>query len=80
MTSLCVGGRQSDDWDGADEDKAAEDAQKFFDVSVHIKGWDLAQWSERCASIPKITGSNLSGGSELTFHSALLLTARGDST
>jgi hypothetical protein len=43
-------------------------------------GWDLAEWLERCASIPKITGSNPSGGSEFTFHSYLLLTARGGST
>jgi hypothetical protein len=42
--------------------------------------WDLAEWSERCASIPKITGSIPSGGSELTFRSDLLLTARGTST
>jgi hypothetical protein len=41
---------------------------------------DLAQWSERCASIPKIAGSNSSGGRELTFRSDLLLTARGGST
>jgi hypothetical protein len=41
---------------------------------------DLAEWSERCASISKITGSNPSGGSELTFRSDLLLTARGGST
>jgi hypothetical protein len=39
--------------------------------------WDLAEWLDRCASIPKITGSNSSGGSELTFRSDLLLTARG---
>jgi hypothetical protein len=39
-----------------------------------------AEWSERCASIPKITGSNPSGGSELTFCSDLLLTARGGRT
>jgi hypothetical protein len=37
-----------------------------------IGGWDLAKWLERCASI--------SGGSELTFCSDLLLTARGGST
>jgi hypothetical protein len=43
-------------------------------------GWDLAEWSERCARIPKITGSNPSGGSELTFHSDLLLTVTGSST
>jgi hypothetical protein len=41
---------------------------------------DLAEWWERCASILKITSSNLNGGSELTFHSDLLLTARGSST
>jgi hypothetical protein len=40
----------------------------------------LAEWSERCANIPKITGSNPSGGSESTFRSDLLLTARGGST
>jgi hypothetical protein len=39
----------------------------------------LAKWSERCASIPTITGSNLSGGSELTIWSDSLLTARGSS-
>jgi hypothetical protein len=43
-------------------------------------GWDLAKWSERCVSISKITGSNPSGGSKLTFRSDLLLTARGGST
>jgi hypothetical protein len=40
----------------------------------------LAEWSERCASIPKITGFNPSGGSEFTFRSGLLLTARGGCT
>jgi hypothetical protein len=52
-------------------------------VSAHIgsmMGWDLAEWLERCANIPNITGSNPSGGSELTFCSDLLLTARGSST
>jgi hypothetical protein len=39
--------------------------------------WDLL---ERCASIPKITGSNPSGDSKFTFRSDLLLTARGGST
>jgi hypothetical protein len=34
--------------------------------------WDLAEWSERCASIAKTTGLNPSGGSELTFRSDLL--------
>jgi hypothetical protein len=43
-------------------------------------GWDLAEWSVRCASVPKVAGSNPSGGSESTFHSDLLLTARGSST
>jgi hypothetical protein len=42
-------------------------------------GWDLVEWLERCASIPKITGSNPSGGIEFTFRSDLLLTARGGS-
>jgi hypothetical protein len=42
--------------------------------------WNLAKWSERCASIPKFTGSNPSSGRKLTFHSDLLLTARGSST
>jgi hypothetical protein len=42
-------------------------------------GWGLAEWLERCASIPKITGSNPSGGSELTFRSDVLLTVRGGS-
>jgi hypothetical protein len=34
--------------------------------------WDLAEWSERCANIPKVTGSNPCSGSELTFRSDLL--------
>jgi hypothetical protein len=42
--------------------------------------WDLVEWLQRCASIPMITSSNPSGGSELTFGSDLLLTARGGST
>jgi hypothetical protein len=29
--------------------------------------WDLAERSERSASIPKVTGSNPTGGSDLTF-------------
>jgi hypothetical protein len=45
-----------------------------------ICGWDLAEWSQRCASIPKNTGSNPSGGSDLTFRYDLLLTARGGNT
>jgi hypothetical protein len=48
--------------------------------NMHTWGWDLVEWSERCASIPKVTGSNPSGGSELTFCSDLLLTARGGCT
>jgi hypothetical protein len=43
-------------------------------------GWDLVEWLERCASIPMITSTNPSSGSELTFRSDLLLTARGGST
>jgi hypothetical protein len=43
-------------------------------------GWDLVEWLEMCASIPMITSSNPSGGSEFTFRSDLLLTARGGST
>jgi hypothetical protein len=45
-----------------------------------VWGWELAEWSERCISIPKATGSNPSGGSEFSFCSDLLLTARGGST
>jgi hypothetical protein len=45
-----------------------------------MMGWDLVEWLERCASIPMITSSNTSGGSEFTFRSDLLLTARGGST
>jgi hypothetical protein len=41
---------------------------------------DLVEWLERCASIPMITSSNPSGGSEFTFRSDLLLTARGGRT
>jgi hypothetical protein len=44
------------------------------------KEWNLAEWSERCASMPKISGSNPSGGSELTFCSGLLLTVTDGST
>jgi hypothetical protein len=42
-------------------------------------GWDMVEWLERCASIPMIMSSNPSGGSEFTFRSDLLLTARGGS-
>jgi hypothetical protein len=49
-------------------------------LTTKLKGWDLVEWLERCASIPKITSSNLSSGGELTFCSDLLLTARGGST
>jgi hypothetical protein len=40
----------------------------------------LVEWLERCASIPMITSLNPSGGSEFTFRSDLLLTARGGCT
>jgi hypothetical protein len=39
----------------------------------------LVEWLERCASIPLITSSNPSSGSEFTFRSDLLLTARDGS-
>jgi hypothetical protein len=42
--------------------------------------WDLVKWLERCASIPMITSLNPTGGSEFTFRSDLLLSARGGST
>jgi MFS family permease len=47
---------------------------------VGIGSGDLAEWLERCASIPKITGWNPSSSSEFSFRSDLLLTARGGST
>jgi hypothetical protein len=54
-------------------------AQVLFSLSVPIsyRGWDLVEWLERCASIPMITSSNPSGGSEFTCRSDVLLTARG---
>jgi hypothetical protein len=45
----------------------------------HPTGWDFVEQSEGWANIPKIAGSNSSGGSELTFCFDLLLTARGSS-
>jgi hypothetical protein len=42
-------------------------------------GWDLAELSERCASMPKVAGLNPSGGSESSSRSDLLLTARSSS-
>ena len=33
MVSLCAAGRESDQWEWTDDEKAAEDAQMFFDVS-----------------------------------------------
>jgi hypothetical protein len=44
------------------------------------KWWNLAERSERCASVPKVADSNPSGGSESTFRSDLLLTAKGTSS
>jgi hypothetical protein len=43
-------------------------------VGVIFRGWDLERWSERCASVQKVTGSNPSAGCESHFHSDLLLT------
>jgi hypothetical protein len=40
---------------------------------VIIMGWNLAEWSESCTSLPKVPGSSPSGGSE-SFCSDLLLT------
>ena len=42
MVSLCVGGRESDEWEWGDEDKAMEDAQKFLDVSP--RGLTFTWW------------------------------------
>jgi hypothetical protein len=43
-----------------------------YGVLNGVVGWDLAEWSERCASIPKmITSSNPSCGSKSTFRSDL---------
>jgi hypothetical protein len=44
-----------------------------------IWGWDLAEWSERCTNMLKVAGWNPSDGSESTFPSDLLSTARGSS-
>jgi ankyrin repeat protein len=76
---------------GADVNRSsADDSRKTpmaavlegcVESNYNNNGWDLAEWSERCASIPKITAdSNPLGGSELTFRSDLLFTARGGST
>jgi hypothetical protein len=46
-------------------------------IVIHVIGGGTAEWLRRCASISKIASSNPSGGSELTFRSDLLLTARG---
>jgi hypothetical protein len=51
---------------------------KTFKFMLYM-GWDLVEWLERCASIPMITSANPSSGSEFTFRSVLLLTARGGS-
>jgi hypothetical protein len=42
--------------------------------------WDLAERSERCANVLKVAGLNPTGGSESTFCSDLLSTARGSRT
>jgi hypothetical protein len=54
----------------------------YWNCWVGGGGWDLSEWSENCASIPKTTGSNPSGKliyCELTFRSDWLLTVRGGS-
>jgi hypothetical protein len=43
-------------------------------------GWDMAEWSERCACMPNVAGLSPSGGSESTFRSDLLLTGRSRTT
>jgi hypothetical protein len=62
------------------EDTNAEIDLTASDLNLIIMRWDLVEWLERCASILMITSSNPSSGSELTFRSDLLLTARGGST
>jgi hypothetical protein len=52
----------------------------YFITKQKKKGWGLVEWLEKCASIPMIKSSNPSGGSEFTFCSDLLLTARGGCT
>jgi hypothetical protein len=42
-------------------------------------GWDVAEWLERCPCMPMVAGSRPSSGSEPTFCSDLLLTARSSS-
>jgi hypothetical protein len=49
-------------------------------IYCRICGGGTWPWLERCVSIPMITSSNTSGGSEFTFRSDLLLTARGGCT
>jgi hypothetical protein len=58
--------------------KPTEEANR--DTTNKLWGWDLIEWLERCASIPMITSSNPSSGSQFTFRSDLLLTARGGCT
>jgi hypothetical protein len=48
--------------------------------AAFIQGWDLAERSERGASVPKVAGSSPSGGSESTSPFDVLLTVRGSST
>ncbi|KAK7100208.1 annexin B9-like [Littorina saxatilis] len=43
MISLCAGGRESDEWEWGDEEKAAEDAQKFFDAGAGAWGTEEAE-------------------------------------
>jgi hypothetical protein len=56
----------------------------FFKCKQLIKkmqvGVGLGQVVRECSSVLKVTGSNPSGGSESTFCSDLLLTAKGSST
>lgn len=43
MTSLCAGGRESDDCESGDDHKAAADAQKFMDAGEGAWGTDEAE-------------------------------------
>nr|KAG5697413.1 hypothetical protein BaRGS_008839 [Batillaria attramentaria] len=43
MVSLCCAGRESDEWQWADEDKAAEDAQKFYEAGEAKWGTEEAE-------------------------------------
>ncbi|XP_076462295.1 annexin B9-like [Babylonia areolata] len=43
LVSLCVGGRESDEWEWSDEDKAREDAEKFKAAGADVWGTEEAE-------------------------------------